>query len=235
MKIVDPPEGGTIMVIAAHPDDMESWCSGTIARANRAGLQSRLLLITSGDAGSSDRAATRPSVGATREEEARLAAKILGLADVEFLRVPDGEVEDTRALRATLVGWIRRWRPRTVFTHDPEHPYPPYLAHRDHRITGRVVLDVIQLARDRLAFPEQAAAGLEAHAVCAAWLFSSTVADSLVDITGTIEVKIDARLAHDSQTPDPEQLREVWRRRARDIGAPGSVAFAEAFTVLDAN
>jgi LmbE family N-acetylglucosaminyl deacetylase len=232
MKIVDPPAGGTIMVVAAHPDDMESWCSGTIARAIRAGMQARLLLLTSGDAGSSDPAATRSSVAAVREAEARRAAELLGLSDVEFLRVPDGEVEDTRALRAMVVSWIRRWQPYTVFTHDPQHPYPRYLAHRDHRITGRMVLDASQLARDRLAFPEHSAAGLPAHAVREVWLFSSTVADALVDITEAIDSKIDARLIHESQTAVPEELRDGWRRRAHEIGAPLGLDFAEAFTVL---
>jgi LmbE family N-acetylglucosaminyl deacetylase len=232
MKIVDPPAGGTIMVIAAHPDDMESWCSGTIAQAIRAGWQASLLLVTSGDAGSIDPGATRPSVAAVREEEARRAAELLGLSDVEFLRFPDGEVEDTHALRAMLVCWIRRWQPRTVFTHDPEHSYPPYLSHRDHRITGRVALDAIQLARDRLAFTEDEAAALPTHVVSEVWLFSSTVANSVVNITETINLKIDARLAHHSQTADPAQLRDAWRRRAREIGAPAGLAFAEAFTVL---
>ncbi len=220
------------MVIAAHPDDMESWCSGTIARAIGSGLPTRLLLVTSGDAGSGKPEATRSSVAAVREEEARRAAELLGLTGVEFLRVPDGEVEDTRALRATIVSWIRRWQPRTVFTHDPEHPYPAYLSHRDHRITGRIVLDALQLARDRLAFPEHEGAGLLTHAASQVWLFSSEAADSLVDITATIDLKIEARLAHHSQTVDPEQLRDAWRQRARAIGAPAGFAFAEAFTLL---
>jgi LmbE family N-acetylglucosaminyl deacetylase len=221
------------MIIAAHPDDMESWCSGTVARAIRAGSEARLLLITSGDAGSNDPTVTRPSLAAVREREAQRAAALLGLSDVEFLHLPDGDVEDTRALRATLVSWIRRWRPRTVFTHDPDHPYPPYLSHRDHRMTGRSVLDAVHpLARDRLAFSEHAASALPAHAVSEVWLFSSTVAESLVDISETIDVKIEARLAHHSQTTDPEQLREAWSRRAHEIGAPAGLAFAEAFTVL---
>jgi len=58
----------------------------------------------------------------------------LGIAEVAFLRHPDGEVEDTRALRGEIVAAIRRWRPAALFTHDPDHPYPPYTTHRDHRV-----------------------------------------------------------------------------------------------------
>ena len=65
------------------------------------------------------------------------AALALGIVEVAFLRYADGELEDTRALRRDLVAWIRQWRPEVVFTHDPEHPLPPYFSHRDHRVVGR--------------------------------------------------------------------------------------------------
>jgi LmbE family N-acetylglucosaminyl deacetylase len=90
----------------------------------------------------------------------------LGITEVAFLRYPDGEVEDTRRLRGALVAHIRRWRPAVLFTHDPEHPYPPYLTHRDHQVVGRAALDAAYpLARDRLSFSEHVAEGLHPHAV----------------------------------------------------------------------
>src|SRR5689334_10289494 len=156
------------MAIAAHPDDIESWCAGTLARAIDAGATVRLLLVTSGEKGSGDPQALPAEVAARREAEALRAAEILGIADVAFLRHGDGEVEDTRALRGELVAWIRRWRPRAVFTFDPEHPYPPYISHRDHRVVGRIALDAIYpAARDPLNFPEQVREGLQPHKVAA--------------------------------------------------------------------
>jgi len=233
MPIALPPGPGSVMAIAAHPDDIESWCAGTLTRAIDAGAKVRLLLVTSGDKGSAAPADTAVAVAARREAEAREAGSRLGLAEVAFLRYPDGEVEDTYALRADLVAWVRRWRPETLFTHDPEHPYPPYLTHRDHRIVGRAALDAVYpLARDRLAFPEHARAGLAPHAVRAAWLFSSAVADIYVDITAGFTRKIAARLAHASQTTDPVGLAAGWRERAARIGAPVDLPLAEAFTVL---
>lgn len=206
MPIVEPPEAVSIMALAAHPDDIESWCAGTLARSIDAGATARLLLVTSGDKGSNDPADTSATVATRREAEALRAAERLGLAEVAFLRYPDGEVEDTRALRGDLVAWIRRWRPAALFTHDPEQPWPPYLAHRDHRVVGRAALDAVYpLARDRLAFPEQARAGLTPHAVPAVWLFASATADAYVDISSRFERKIAARLAHASQTPDPRR------------------------------
>ncbi len=234
MTVVEPPGPGSIMAIAAHPDDIESWCAGTLARAIDSGATARLLLVTSGDKGSSNPADHPVEVAARREAEAEVAARELGLAEVIFLRYPDGEVEQTpHALRGQLVEWIRRWRPETMFTHDPEHPDPPYISHRDHRTVGRAVLDAIYpAARDPLSFPEQVSAGLATHKVRQVWLFASAQADSFVDISAGFDRKIAARLADGSQTPDPDALRAEWRDRARTIGTPAGLPMAEAFTIL---
>ncbi len=233
MLIVDSPGAVPIMVVAAHPDDIESWCAGTLARAIDGGATVQLLLVTSGDTGTDDPTATAQTVAAQREEEARVAAQRLGISDVVFLHYPDGEVENTVALRRDLVRWIRRWRPAILFTHDPEHPLPPYLSHRDHRSVGRAALDAVYpLARDRLTFAEHAKEGLSAHAVQAVWLFASSCADACVDITAGFERKVAARLAHVSQTRDPVALAEAWRTRAGAIGVGVGVSLAEAFTVL---
>ena len=233
MKQIDPPERGPIVAIAAHPDDIDSWCAGTIARAIDAGSVARLLLVTSGDRGSSDPAADRRLVAMQREQEARESARRLRLTEVAFLHYPDGEVEETAALRREIVGWLRRWQPWAVFTLDPEHAYPPYLSHRDHRIVGRAVLDsVYPLARDPLAFPDQVQAGLAPHIVHEVWLGASTAATAVVDIGATFERKIAARLAHVSQTPDPARLPLDWQARAAAVGAAAGVALGEAFAVL---
>jgi LmbE family N-acetylglucosaminyl deacetylase len=209
---------------------MESWCAGTLARAIDAGATVRLLLVTSGDKGSSDPTVTSAAVSSRREREALEATRRLGIAEVAFLRYPDGDVEDSRMLRGELVAYIRRWRPAALFTHDPEHPYPPYLTHRDHRIVGRATLDAVYpLARDRLCFPEQ---GLEPHAVLDVWLFSSDCPTAYVDISAGFERKIAARLAHESQTADAEALKRHWRERGARIGAAAALPLAEAFVIL---
>ena len=221
------------MAIAAHPDDIESWAAGTLARAVDAGASVRLLLVTSGDKGSGDPAADPAEIARQREAEACEAGRVLGLADVAFLRWLDGEVENTIELRRELVMWIRYWRPDALFTFDPEHPFPPYTSHRDHRAVGRAALDAAYpLARDPLCFPEQHEQGLAPHAVRALWLFASTAPTHLVDIGKTLDQKIAARLEHTSQTPDREGLITSWRRRAAEIGAPAGLSAAEAFAVV---
>jgi LmbE family N-acetylglucosaminyl deacetylase len=235
MRTVPPPNGTSIMAIAAHPDDIESWCGGTLAGSIDGGAVVRLLLVTSGEHGTSDSTADPSAIGSQREAEARAAAATLGIADVAFLRQPDGEVENTRELRATLVTWLRRWQPEVLFTHDPERPWPPYISHPDHRAVGRAALDAVYpLARDPLALRDvPAVAALAPHVVTSVWLFASAAADAYVDISRTFARKVEARLQHVSQTPDPSALPDDWGRRAAQIGAPAGLELAEAFTVLN--
>ena len=200
------PNGTKVLVIAAHPDDMESWCGGTLALLTDAGADVCLLLATSGEAGSRDERDTRESLRAVREAEALEAARLLGIRNVTFLGLPDGEVENDRDLRVQLVAAIRELRPEVMFTFDPERPYPPYLSHPDHRAVGRAALDAVApLARSRLALRgESRLATLAPHQVSEVWLFASDAPNTPVDITRTLERKIQARLAHVSQTRDAQ-------------------------------
>lgn len=235
MDVVQAPNAGTLLVIAAHPDDMESWCAGTVRLAIEAGCRAELLLTTAGEKGTNDPTTDPQELAKRREAEARRAAEALGFTAVHLLGRIDGEVENTHDLRRDLTAVIRRVKPEVVFTFDPEQPLPRYLSHRDHRMTGRATLDVIYpIARDPLNFPEQLEVGLAPHKVKEVWLFASA-ADSYVDISATLERKIEARLQHASQTPNPSSLPSRWRERAQRIGEPAGLDAAEAFTILTIN
>src|SRR5712692_9590632 len=84
-----------ILVIVAHPDDIESWCAGTVCRFTDAGKEVAYVLCTSGDKGTSDPTQTPQQVAAMREAEQIEGAHILGVEAVTFLRLPDSEVEPT--------------------------------------------------------------------------------------------------------------------------------------------
>lgn len=229
-----PESGGTCLVIAAHPDDIESWCAGSVAVLVQQGWHAVYVLCTSGEKGTADPTEEPAAVAARREAEQRAAARIVGAEEPIFLRLPDGGLEDDAHLRGLLVREIRRHRPDLLITHDPVHPWPPYTIHRDHRIAGRVALDAAYpYARDPLHFPAQLRdEGLAPHAVADVWLFSSDMPDHYVDISAGLEAKIAARLAHSSQTADPVALAASWRRRAEETGRQSGLAFAEAFKRL---
>lgn len=224
----------TCLVIAAHPDDAESWCAGAVATLVLQGWRAVYVLCTSGEKGTSDPNEAPDVVAARREDEQRAACRAVGADDPVFLRLSDGGLEDDAHLRGLLVRELRRHRPHLLITHDPVHPWPPYTTHRDHRIAGRVALDAAYpYARDPLHFPEQVRdEGLRSHAVPEVWLFGSDQPDHYVDISAGLEAKIAARLAHASQTSDPAALAEAWRHRAEETGRQGGLPLAEAFKRL---
>ena len=135
-----------VMVVTAHPDDAEFGAAGTIAKLVQEGCEVTYVIVTNGNKGSNDRHVTPERLAETRVTEQRQAARTLGVERVEFLGYPDGEVEDTRALRCDVTRQIRRWRPDLLITQNPQRTYNLYVSHRDHRVTGGVVLDCVRLA-----------------------------------------------------------------------------------------
>src|SRR5205823_11576743 len=153
------------------------------------GRRVHYLLCTSGDKGSADATARPGDLARVREAEQQEAARRLGVASTCFLGRHDGELEVSLAFRAELTAIIRRLRPQLVATFDP---WRPYQLHPDHRAVGTTTLDAIIAARDPLYFPEQQRDGLAAHRVREAWLFATDSADVWIDITPTIEAKLEA-------------------------------------------
>jgi LmbE family N-acetylglucosaminyl deacetylase len=209
-----------------HPDDIESWCAGTVAALTARGARVAYLVLTSGDKGSPDPLADPRELAAVREAEQLAAAALLGVRDVTFLRYPDGEVSDSPELRRRIAAVIRRVRPDLLLTFDP---WQPYAFHRDHREGSAAALAAAYpLARRPGPLPGSAAA-CGPHAVRGAWLFLTDRPDRFVDIGPTFEAKVAARVAHASQTGDSAALAAAYRERAATTGARVGLALAEAF------
>lgn len=219
-----------VLVAVAHPDDAEFGCGGAVAKWVKEGKEVAYLIITNGDKGSADRRMTSERLAKIRAEEQLNAARILGVERVEFLGYPDGELEDTRDTRRAVTAWIRRLRPDLVVTQNPNRTPNLYASHRDHRVTGSIVLDcVYPLARDHLAFPELLAQGLEPHKVREVYLMGWEEPDVVVDISDTIELKLKALACHASQMGDFSRVEARVRERAAGIGKSKGYAYAEAF------
>ncbi len=225
-----PPERA--MVIAAHPDDIEFVVAGTAAKWARAGTVVEYVLATSGDAGSHVPGITREEVARVREKEQRTAAKVAGVDDVVFLGYHDGEVEPTLALRRDLVREIRCFKPDTVICYDPTRLLvgDRYINHPDHRAVGQAALDAIAPAAEMpLIFPELREEGLEPHRVKEVFVASGPEPDTWIDITETIDVKIEALRQHVSQFPEDWDPGEMVRGWAAESGEKAGVTYAEAY------
>ncbi len=223
------------MVIAAHPDDAEFGPAATAAAWIDAGSVGRLVCCTSGDQGGEDPAADPLILAATREAEQRRAAAIVGYDEVVFLHQPDGALANELPLRELLVREIRRFRPDAVLTHDPEVLFyaGAGVNHADHRAAGIAAVDAVYpAARNPMAFPALARAGLAAHAVRRLYLFWPNAPTTWVDVSATAGRKLDALLCHASQVADPDGLSERIRTWLAEEGLPIGAVAAEAFRVI---
>jgi LmbE family N-acetylglucosaminyl deacetylase len=219
-----------IMVVTAHPDDPEFGTGGTIAKLVNEGREVTYLIVTSGNKGSGDRSMTPERLAGIRQAEQRNAARTLGVQRVEFLGYEDGEVEDTRQLRLDVTRQIRRWRPDLIITQNPNRAYQNFFGwHRDHRVTGGVVLDcVYPLARDHLSFPEIIAEA-EPHKVGEVYVMQWEQPRLVVDITDTMDLKLRAITCHASQIADVKAVEARVRKRAADLGRAKGYTYAEGF------
>jgi LmbE family N-acetylglucosaminyl deacetylase len=196
------------LCIVAHPDDIEFYCGGAVVQMTRRGVAVDFVLVTSGDKGARDAAKTRAKVARTREREQELAAEVLGVKHVAFLRHPDAELVESLELRQELVREIRGSKPDVLLTFDPN---VPYRFHPDHRVVGRVALDAAwPSARDPLTFPKTG----PPHETAEAWCFGGLQPTLEVDVSDALGKKIEARLAHASQTRSPAALMRRWRATA---------------------
>ncbi len=220
-----------VVVVAAHPDDADIGAGGTVANLVRQGAKITYVIVTSGTMGSSDRTMTPDRLAGIREAEQRNAALTLGVGHVEFLGYDDGEVEDTRNLRRDITRQIRKWRPDLVIAQNPQRTYNLFASHRDHRVTGGVVLDcVYPLARDHLAFPELLPE-YEPYRVGEIYIMKWQEEDHqvAVDISETMDLKLKAIACHQSQFPDFPAMEARVRHRCAALGAPYGHAYAETF------
>jgi LmbE family N-acetylglucosaminyl deacetylase len=227
-----------VLIVAAHPDDVDFGAAGTVAIWTDAGIEVTYCIVTDGDAGGFDRTAPRAEVAGVRRAEQEAAARVVGVHDLAFLGHPDGRVVASLDLRRDIARVIRRVRPDRVVTQSPERNYQRiYVSHPDHLATGEAALCAVYPdARNPFAFPELLDEGWEPHTVREVWMMAGREPTWFVDITTSVDRKIKALLCHVSQLPDAtameERVREWTAVTARAGGLPDGAA-AEAFQVLE--
>ena len=230
--------GDRVLAIFTHPDDAEIGVGGTLAKWAAAGRAITLVVVSDGRKGSQDPGRDGDELVRLRKQEARAAAAVLGVSNLEFLDRIDGEVENDAALRADIARIVRRVRPRTVVAPDPtswfftntEDPsdHRAYYNHRDHRMTGEAVLDAVSPgAGNPHFFPEQLAEGLQPWDVPEVWLGPTVEPNHVEDVSGFIQSKIESVECHASQLED-EQLGFFKEWIPAEAAAEGKKINAEA-------
>jgi LmbE family N-acetylglucosaminyl deacetylase len=235
---LEPP--GSALAIGAHPDDIEFGAGATLAKWADAGCVVHYLICTDGSKGSWDPDADTAALVSQRQaEQAEAARRTAGerLGEVLFLDRVDGELTNDMATRTEIVAAIRRLRPDVVLTHDP---WKRYRLHPDHRITGELACDAIVGARDPHFHRDL---GLEHFRPSALLLFEADLPNHAEDVAATVERKLNALLAHESQFEstmhakggDPDLLADFTKRitdRLAELGAPWDLRYAELFALM---
>jgi LmbE family N-acetylglucosaminyl deacetylase len=221
-----------ILVIAAHPDDAEFGCGGTVAKWVRQGSTAYYLICTNGEKGSDDYGIDPVELAQRRAREQREAAEVIGVSEVAFLDRKDGELIYSIELRGEVVRWIRKWKPDAVFTHDPTTVISAsgFVNHADHRATGTAAVDAVYpFARSPLQYPEQIAEGLEPHTVPQLYLWGAAEPNFWVDVTDSVECKVEALKHHASQFSDFERVSKFAKERLQTTGKEHGLEYAETF------
>ena len=228
-----------ILVVVAHPDDVDFGAGGTIATWVAEGNEVVYCLVTDGQAGGSDNTVTREQVAALRRQEQTAAANMLGVTELHWLGFADGAVVADLNLRREISAVIRKVKPDLVLTQSAERNYSRiYASHPDHLATGEATMCAIYPdARNEFAFPELLSErGLEPHAVPETWIMAGPNPKHFVDTTDVLDKKIAALLCHHSQHSDPAGLPARMRGWGEMIAQAGGLPegrTAEAFLVVD--
>jgi LmbE family N-acetylglucosaminyl deacetylase len=232
-------EVSRILVVSAHPDDVDFGAAGTVALWTDAGIDVRYCIVTDGAAGGSDPSVSRADMATLRRAEQTAAAKQVGVHEIHFLGYPDGRLEATLELRKDITRVIRQVRPDRLVCPSPDRNYARIgTSHPDHRAAGSAALDAVYPdARNPFAFPELLTGeGLTEWIVREVWVSASVAPDHYVDITDTFPRKVAALRAHASQTGQMDGLEDFlrqWLSRAAAQGGLPDGRLAETFQVLD--
>ncbi|HEU4481035.1 MAG TPA: PIG-L deacetylase family protein [Actinomycetota bacterium] len=223
------------LVVSAHPDDVEFGAAGTVRKWADEGAEITLCIGTDGSTGTQDRDLMGAKLHDIRVEESTRSADIMGVKELVWLGLRDGYVEYTLDLRREIARVFRRYKPHRFMVMDPTPTIDDFINHPDHRAIGQASLDVSMTAGTTPGhFPELLEEGLEPwRGLREVWIMGPGLKRDLVDISATIDRKIDALMCHQSQVGGNAEEIGTWVREwTAEAGRAAGYAHAESFQVI---
>lgn len=222
----DLPPPIDLLAIAAHRDDVELTCGGTLLRASALGRTTGIVDLTQGEMG------TRGSAELRAAEAAR-AAEVLGVSVRENLALPDAGITNTPETRAALARVIRRLRPQVVIAPSP------WARHPDHRVAAELVRDACFVAGLQKVAPDVPRHRPRKVVHCIAYREDPIRPTFVVDVSDVFERKMEAIRCYASQFdgatqagevyPNGEPLYDIVRHQAAHYGSLIRVRYGEPF------
>jgi bacillithiol biosynthesis deacetylase BshB1 len=219
-----------ILAIAAHRDDVELTCGGTLIKAVSIGRTTAVIDLTAGELG------TRGSA-ALRGEEAERAAQVMGLTARENLGLPDGGVVNTPETRAALAAAIRKFKPQVVIAPSMRGKHP------DHTVSAQLIRDACFVAGLKKVMPEVPVHRPRKIVHCLAYREDYIKPTFVVDISDEFERKLEAVKCYSSQFdeaiqagevfPNGEPLYEIIRHQAAHYGSLIRTRYGEPFHTME--
>lgn len=215
-----------ILAIAAHRDDVELTCAGTLIKAVSLGRKTAVIDLSSGELG------TRGSAELRGQEAAR-AAEVMGLSGRENLGLPDGGVVNTPETRARLAVLIRRFAPSVVIAPSMRGKHP------DHTVAAQLIRDACFVAGLKKVEPDVPVHRPRKVIHCLAYREDNVKPTFVVDISDTFEKKLEAVRCYSSQFdeviqagevfPNGEPLYDIIRHQAAHYGSLIRTRYGEPF------
>ncbi len=227
------------LFIFAHPDDIEYSVAGTAAKWIKYGSEVYYLLLTGGKPGETipPDLKGKPENNEVRKKEQIEAGKVVGVKGCLFLNEPDGLLTPSLENRKNIVRYIRKLKPDTVVCDDPRNFFSSelYINHPDHRAAGILALEsVFPASQNETLYPDLVAEGLHSHQVKFVYINTSKNPNCFIDISETIDIKIQALKLHVSQIQNSridDQIHQSARWQGKKVG----LRYAESFFCIKCN
>lgn len=199
----------TILVVMAHPDDLDAMCGGTVARLCADGKKVISVKVTTGNRGSRDSTINPEELAKTRAAEDTAAMKALGVQQSVSLGFDDGTITNSEKVIKAIAYQIRKYQPELIITTNPENvlihkaPGVNWVNHRDHRNVAMSAVDAAYpFSRDRCFFTEQFDDPTIQPSKCNEMLFVdswSGIDEVTIEIASFTDQKLQAISCHKSQ------------------------------------
>lgn len=229
-------DGEKYLFVAAHPDDIEVGAGGTVAKLVSLGKRVDIVVITDGGCGSKDLAIAKTGLAAIRKAEAIAAAEVLGVTKISFLAYPDAGDYRAYDVAKALATIMVELNPDFVLAPDPKLPSE---IHPDHLKAGEALMTAVLFAGYPLVYQENVGPVKPEHLSHfrfrnLGFFFTHRPNRYLTIDPSHREIQKHAIICHESQFPDPEELKQILlylKFRGRSFGSFGRRS-KEGFFVL---